>query len=193
MRKNHHSKKKIFWQSTANCWLLLFLCVVKSILCRKAFWFMYLCRQLTEFYRHSPADFCGSRNMKMVKRSSFFPYQSCICSVYWISSEVAEMKLTHGVSAVVHCGTLQGVRGKEKDFYVQLHRFLVGSDRSVQPHIQMGHINIEGIILFLNAPVALRMSDKVAQGPIQPSVEHLQGWDTHSSLGSSARASLPCE
>jgi len=32
-----------------------------------------------------------------------------------------------------------------------------------------------------------------AQGPIQPDLEHLQGWGTHSSLGSSVRASLPSE
>jgi len=34
---------------------------------------------------------------------------------------------------------------------------------------------------------------QAAQGPIQPGLGHLQGWGTHSSLGSSARASPPSE
>ena len=34
-------------------------------------------------------------------------------------------------------------------------------------------------------------SAQAAQGPIQPGLEHLQGWGTHSSLGSCATASPP--
>jgi len=34
---------------------------------------------------------------------------------------------------------------------------------------------------------------QAAQGPIQLGLAHLQGWSMHSSLGSSARASVPTE
>jgi len=33
---------------------------------------------------------------------------------------------------------------------------------------------------------------QAAQGPIEPGLEHLQVWGTTASLGSCARASLPC-
>ena len=32
--------------------------------------------------------------------------------------------------------------------------------------------------------------DQAAQSPIEPGLEHLQGWGTHSSMGSCGRASL---
>jgi len=34
---------------------------------------------------------------------------------------------------------------------------------------------------------------QAAQSPTPPDLGHLQGWGTHSSLGSTARASLPSE